>query len=38
MIGAGVHGNGYHWYSLEPAERVVAMKVTCAIETSGKPR
>ena len=27
MIGAGVHGNGRHWYSLEPEERVIAMKV-----------
>ncbi|KAJ5126575.1 hypothetical protein N7448_007354 [Penicillium atrosanguineum] len=26
MIGAGVHGNGRHWYSLEPEERVIAMK------------
>ncbi|KAJ5641362.1 hypothetical protein N7490_005362 [Penicillium lividum] len=26
MIGASLHGNGRHWYSLEPEERVVAMK------------
>lgn len=27
MIGAGVHGNGRHWYNLEAEERVIAMKV-----------
>ncbi|KAJ6121122.1 hypothetical protein N7523_005402 [Penicillium sp. IBT 18751x] len=26
MIGAGMHGNGRHWYHLEPEERVIAMK------------
>ncbi|KAJ5082020.1 hypothetical protein N7532_011063 [Penicillium argentinense] len=26
MIGAGVHGNGRHWYSVEKDERVIAMK------------
>ncbi|OGE50553.1 hypothetical protein PENARI_c016G09952 [Penicillium arizonense] len=26
MIGAGLHGNGRHWYSLEPEERVTAME------------
>lgn len=38
MIGAGVHGNGHHWYSLTAHERVVAMKVTYAIESSKEPR
>ena len=28
MIGAGLHGNGRHWYSLEPEERVTAMEVS----------
>lgn len=27
MIGAGLHGNGRHWYNVEPEERVIAMKV-----------
>lgn len=27
MIGAGLHGNGRHWYNLAPEERVIAMKV-----------
>ncbi|KAJ5182078.1 hypothetical protein N7449_012225 [Penicillium cf. viridicatum] len=26
MIGAGVHGNGRHWYNLEAEDRVIAMK------------
>ncbi|KAK5790353.1 hypothetical protein VI817_007640 [Penicillium citrinum] len=26
MIGAGLHGNGRHWYNVEPEERVIAMK------------
>lgn len=27
MIGAGLHGNGRHWYNVEAEERVIAMKV-----------
>lgn len=27
MIGAGLHGNGRHWDSVAPEERVIAMKV-----------
>jgi hypothetical protein len=27
MIGAGLHGNGRHWYSVAAEERVIAMKV-----------
>lgn len=27
MIGAGLHGNGRHWYNVPAEERVIAMKV-----------
>lgn len=36
MIGAGVHGNGRHWYSVEPEERVIAMKVRRMPQTLSK--
>lgn len=38
MIGAGIHGNGRHWYSLTPEERVVAMKACYFSESSNKSR
>lgn len=31
MIGAGIHGNGRHWYNVSTEDRVIAMKVRIAL-------
>lgn len=34
MIGAGIHGNGRHWYNVSTEDRVIAMKVSRSYLTS----